>query len=156
MIRERSAGPRMISRLEHKSLVAWMRECVLLICAKPAICMDLQSRYMLWRSAYVSAVWIMVMCSIRDKLCFIHMCSLSLHPYWLSHVSREFFCMVSACIGERESAWVIDAGQCMCMHKYDVHTYTSMAEFILTVPLYACAYVWYTQIHAHRAHSTNA
>jgi hypothetical protein len=52
-------------------------------------------------------------------------------------------------------AWVIDAGQCICMHKYDVHAYTSIAEFILTVPLCACAYVWYTQIHAHTAHSTN-
>jgi hypothetical protein len=47
MIRERSAGPQMISRLEHKSLVACVRECALVLCTKPAICMDLQSRYML-------------------------------------------------------------------------------------------------------------
>jgi hypothetical protein len=47
MIRERSAGPQMISRLGHRSLVACVRECVLVLCAKPAICMDLQRRYML-------------------------------------------------------------------------------------------------------------
>ncbi len=42
MIRERSAGPQMISRLGHRSLVACVRECALVLCAKPAICMDLQ------------------------------------------------------------------------------------------------------------------
>jgi hypothetical protein len=36
----------MISRLEHKSLLACVRECALVLCAKPAICMDLQRRYM--------------------------------------------------------------------------------------------------------------
>jgi hypothetical protein len=47
MIRERSAGTRMISRLEHKSLLACVREFALVLCAKPAICMDLLRRYML-------------------------------------------------------------------------------------------------------------
>jgi hypothetical protein len=48
-------------------------------------------------------------------------------------------------------ARVIDASQCIPMHKYNVYAYTSMAEFIITVPSYACVYVWYTQIHAHTA-----
>ena len=39
-------------------------------------------------------VWIMIMCSIRAKPCFIHMCRLSVHPYWLSHVSQVSFCML--------------------------------------------------------------
>jgi hypothetical protein len=37
----------MISRLEHKSLLACVREFVLVLCAKPATYMDLQRRYML-------------------------------------------------------------------------------------------------------------
>jgi hypothetical protein len=48
-------------------------------------------------------------------------------------------------------ARVIDASQCIPMHKYNVYAYTSMAEFIITMPSYACVYVWYTQIHAHTA-----
>jgi hypothetical protein len=47
MIREHSAGPRIISRLGHKSLVACVRDCVLVLCAKPATYMDLRRRYML-------------------------------------------------------------------------------------------------------------
>jgi len=39
MIRERLVDPRMVSRLEHKSLLACVRECMLVLCAK---CMDLQ------------------------------------------------------------------------------------------------------------------
>jgi hypothetical protein len=37
----------MISRLEHKSLLACVRECVFVLCAKAAIYTDLQRRYML-------------------------------------------------------------------------------------------------------------
>jgi hypothetical protein len=40
MIRERSAGPQMISRLEQKSVLACVRECVLVLCAKPAMYHD--------------------------------------------------------------------------------------------------------------------
>jgi hypothetical protein len=40
MIRERSAGPQMISRLEHKSLLACVRGCVLVLSAKPAMYHD--------------------------------------------------------------------------------------------------------------------
>jgi hypothetical protein len=47
MIRERSAGPRMISRLERKSLLACVRKFVLVLCAKPATYSDSQGRYML-------------------------------------------------------------------------------------------------------------
>ncbi len=56
MIHERSEGPRprMISRFEHKSLLACVRECVLVLCVKLATYSDLQRRYMLWRSADVS------------------------------------------------------------------------------------------------------
>ncbi len=49
MIRGRSAGPCMISRFEHKSLLC-KRKCVFVPCAKPAVYNDLQRRYMLWRS----------------------------------------------------------------------------------------------------------
>ncbi len=95
MIRERSAGPRMISRLGHMTLVACVREFALVLCAKPAICMDLQRRYMhLKICIYVSAMWIMVMSSIRAKQCFIHICRLISHPHWLPHASHDLFCMV--------------------------------------------------------------
>ncbi len=39
----------------------------------------------------------------------------------------------------------------MCMHKYNVYACTSTAEFVITLPLSAWVYVWYTQIHAHTA-----
>ena len=68
---------------------------------------------------YVSAIWIMVMSSIRAKPCFIHMCSLRLHSYWLSHASHEFFCMVSACIGTI---------LCMCMHALKACVYTHVSQ----------------------------
>ncbi len=48
MLRERCAGPQIIiSRLEFKSLLACVRKCVLVLCAKPAIYHDLQRRYTL-------------------------------------------------------------------------------------------------------------
>jgi hypothetical protein len=50
MIRERSAGPRMISRLEHKFHLG---VCACAFGAKHAIYYGLQKRYMLWRSACV-------------------------------------------------------------------------------------------------------
>ena len=53
MISERSAGPCMISRFEHKSRLC-ERKCMFVPCAKPTVYTDLQRRYMLGRSAYVS------------------------------------------------------------------------------------------------------
>jgi hypothetical protein len=53
MISERSAGPCMISRFEHKSRLC-ERKCMFVPCAKPTVYNDLQRRYMLGRSACVS------------------------------------------------------------------------------------------------------
>jgi hypothetical protein len=43
-------------------------------------------------------IWIMVTCSIRAILSFIHMCSHRFHPYWLSHVSQVLFACLMCCI----------------------------------------------------------
>ena len=104
MICERSADPRMISRLEHKSLLARGSLCFVL-CAKPAIYNDLQSRYVLWRSA-CQHIWIIVMCSIRDN-CVSFMFALSVsipigslmfHMHYSAFV-KGVWLYVSACIG---------------------------------------------------------
>jgi hypothetical protein len=76
----------------------------------------------------------MVMCNIRAKPCSIHMCRLIFHPYWLSHVSHELFCMLRM--------WCLhECGICMYwnhfMHVHDTHwrparacTYPKLAMFV--------------------------
>jgi hypothetical protein len=96
MIRERSAGPRMSTRLERKPLLVRGSVSLFFMQSLP-LYNDLLRRYMLGRSA-CQHIWIIVMCSIRAELCFIHICPLSLHPYRLSHVSHVSFCIRPECV----------------------------------------------------------
>jgi hypothetical protein len=55
----------------------------------------------------------MVMCSIRAKPCFIHICRLCAHPHWLSHVSHGWFCVLWV--------WCL---YCICMYwNYFMHVH---------------------------------
>jgi hypothetical protein len=72
MIRECSAGPHMISRLERKPLLVRGSVSLFFMQSLP-LYNDLHTRYMLGTSA-CQHIWIIVMCSIRAEMCFIHIC----------------------------------------------------------------------------------
>jgi hypothetical protein len=95
-VREHFAGPRMISRLERKSLLVRGSVSLFFMQSLP-LYNNLQRRYMLGRFA-CQHTWLIVMCSMRTELCFIHICPLSLHPYRLSHVSHVLFCIRPECV----------------------------------------------------------
>jgi hypothetical protein len=70
------------------------------------------------------------MCSIRAKPCFIHMFSLSVHPYWLYHVSHDLFCMLRV--------W---CPYCICMYlNYFMHVHARFEglRVYARIPSLAC------------------
>jgi hypothetical protein len=67
---------------------------------------------------------------IRAKPCFIHMFSLSAHPYWLCHVSHELFCMLRV--------WCL---YCICMYwNYFMHVHARIEGLraYARIPSLAC------------------
>jgi hypothetical protein len=61
----------------------------------------------------------------RMQLCFIHICPLSLHPYWLSHISHVLFCILPECVTACICMYwnyacnmhVLKACTCMCVSQ---------------------------------------
>jgi hypothetical protein len=79
---------------------------------------------------HMSAHLDLVMCSIRAKLCSIHMCCLSLHPYWFPHASHDLFCMLRV--------WYL---YCICMYwNYfmHVHAHIEGLRAYARIPSLAC------------------
>ena len=73
---------------------------------------------MLGRSA-CQHTWIIDMCSIRAKLCFIHICPLRFHPYWLC------MCQVCSCMHLR----VLEL--CMYVHVLKTYPYLCLSACII-------------------------
>jgi hypothetical protein len=75
-------------------------------------------------SSICQHTWIMVMCSLRAKLCSIHMLSLSAHPYWLSLMfGMSYFacfecgaCMHLHVLELFYAVYMHALKACMCMH----------------------------------------
>ena len=104
MIRERSAGPRMISRLEHKSLLVRGSVCLCFVQSLPYTTIYKEATCFegLHFSIFGSQSF-RVMCSIRAKLFFIHTDSihsgsLMFHMHYSASVKSVCLC-ASACIG---------------------------------------------------------